>query len=386
MNDDGTVDASFQPGSGAGGVVYAIAVYPTNTLNGGKILIGGAFTNYNGVFRNGIARLNPDGSLDPTFNPGTGADGAVRAIAIQLDGRVLIGGAFTNFNGSLSSGVARLKPTVRSDPNFHPAATTNGTVYAIALQPDTRILLGGSFTSFSGVTRSNITRLNFDGSVDTSINFGGGANNYVAALAVQTDNNIVMGGGFTEVDGEPRSRLARIYGGSLGALDPSGSFEFALPVFSYYKSETNSLITVRREGGTAGTNVTVDFQTFDGTAFAGINYVGVSNTLAFPPGETFAKVLVPIIPDTQISPDRTVGLLLDQPAAGQRHAAWVAAAGHLAHRQRQLRAAVFGGRLFVQRECSGRPGDHLADPLRQPAEPRVGELRHHHQRHRPARH
>jgi uncharacterized delta-60 repeat protein/uncharacterized repeat protein (TIGR01451 family) len=313
LNNDGTVDAGFQPGLGASDVVYAIAVYPTNTLNGGKILIGGAFTNYNGVIRNGIARLNPDGSLDPSFDPGAGANAAVHALAIQLDDRVLVGGSFTNFNGHLSSGVARLNADGSMDAGFNLAATTNGAVYAIALQPDNRILVGGSFNSFSGVTRSNITRLNFDGTVDTTINFGGGANNYVGALAVQTDNNIVLGGGFTMVDGVALSRLARIYGGSLGALDPSGSFEFALPVFAYTKSATNSFVTVRREGGTAGTNVTVDFQTFDVTATAGVNYIGVSNTLAFPPGETFANILVPLIPDTQISPDRTVGLLLTNP-------------------------------------------------------------------------
>ena len=206
----------------------------------------------------------------------------MRAITIQLDGSVLDGGSFTHFNGHLSSGVARLNRDGSLDLPFasNLGLHTNGIVYAIALQPDTRILLGGSFTSFSGVTRSNITRLNFDGTVDTSINFGGGANGYVGALAVQTDNNIVLGGGFTQVDGEPRSRLARIYGGSLGALNPSGSFEFTLPVFSYYKSDTNSMVTVRRQGGTAGTNVTVDFRTFDGTAVAGVNYLGVSNMCA----------------------------------------------------------------------------------------------------------
>ncbi len=315
LNNDGTVDAGFQPGMGASSNVYAIAVYPTNTLNGGKILIGGAFTNYNGVPRSGIARLNPDGSLDPTFNPGSGADGIVRALAIQLDGRVIVGGDFTRFNGRLSSGVARLLADGSLDLPFtaNLGPYTNGAVYAIALQPDTRILLGGAFSSFNGVTRSNLTRLNFDGTVDTAINFGGGANNYVAALAVQPDNHIVLGGGFTAVDGQPRSRLARIYGGSLGALDPAGSFEFAAPVFSYNQSDTNSLVTVRRQGGTAGTNVTVDFLTFDGTAVAGVNYLGVSNTLAFPPGETFARVRIPFLPDAQLGPDLTVGLLLTNP-------------------------------------------------------------------------
>ncbi len=315
LNDNGSVDAGFQPGVGANGDVYAVAVYPTNTLHGGKVLIGGSFSHVGGLPRPNIARLNVDGSVDPAFNPGSGPDATVRAIAIQLDGRILAGGDFTNVNGWLSSGIVRLNADGAMDMPFtaNLGQNNNGSVHSIALQPDTRILLGGDFSRFSGVTRSNITRLHFDGTVDTSINFGGGANGYVGALAVQTDNHIVMGGGFTEVDGKSRSHLARLYGGSLGARDPSGSFEFTRPVFSYRKSDPNSLIDVRRQGGTAGTNVTVTFHTADGTAVAGVNYVGVTNTLSFPPGETFVKSLVPIIADTVIGPDRTVGLHLSDP-------------------------------------------------------------------------
>src|SRR5207245_2975543 len=96
--NSGSLDNSFNPSLPTNGAVYAIAVYPTNTVNGGKILIGGDFTAINELGRNRIARLNSDGTPDRTFDPGTGADGTVRAIAIQLDGRVLLGGAFTNID------------------------------------------------------------------------------------------------------------------------------------------------------------------------------------------------------------------------------------------------------------------------------------------------
>ena len=75
FNDDGTLDTSFSPGFGADGNVYAIAVYPTNSIYAGKVLIGGAFTHYNGTNLNYIARLNADGSVDTTFNPGSAANG-----------------------------------------------------------------------------------------------------------------------------------------------------------------------------------------------------------------------------------------------------------------------------------------------------------------------
>ena len=108
LNDDGSIDTGFDPGPGANGTVYALAVYPTNTVHGGQVLIGGSFTAVRGVGRKGIARLNADGSLDTTFNPGMGASDVVRAVAIQSDGRVLIGGSFTNVNGVALNRIARL--------------------------------------------------------------------------------------------------------------------------------------------------------------------------------------------------------------------------------------------------------------------------------------
>src|SRR5439155_23409830 len=103
INANGTVDNSFNPGTGPDRAVDAVALQPD-----GKVLIGGSFTNVNGTPRPRIARLNADGSLDPTFNAGTGADARVSAIAVQPDGNVLIAGDFLTVNGVLRSYVARL--------------------------------------------------------------------------------------------------------------------------------------------------------------------------------------------------------------------------------------------------------------------------------------
>ncbi|MFI5224848.1 MAG: delta-60 repeat domain-containing protein [Nitrospirales bacterium] len=65
-----------------------------------KIIIGGYFTSYNGTERNHIARLNADGTLDNTFNTGTGANEHVSTTAIQSDGKIIIGGSFTSYNGT----------------------------------------------------------------------------------------------------------------------------------------------------------------------------------------------------------------------------------------------------------------------------------------------
>ena len=114
--------------------------------------------------------------------------------------------------------IARLNADGSLDPTFNGGAGTDGAVYAIALQPDTRILLGGAFTRCGGVTRNGLTRLNPDGSVDTTINFGAGCDSYVASLLVQPDDAIVLGGGFTTYDNAPAPYLTRIFGRSLAGV------------------------------------------------------------------------------------------------------------------------------------------------------------------------
>jgi uncharacterized delta-60 repeat protein len=214
--------------------VYALAVQ-----SDGKVLIGGDFTAVNGATNfNHIGRLNTDGSVDTSFNAGGGgANDSVRAITVQPDGRILIGGIFTNVNGVALNYIARLNADGSVDPSFQPGLGANGAVLSIGIQLDGRIVLGGSFTACSGVTRNRITRLNPDGTVDPTINFGLGANDYIAAVAIQEgtisgyptnvpDAKIIIGGQFTEYDSQPFNHLARIYGGSVSG---SGSFQFRTP-------------------------------------------------------------------------------------------------------------------------------------------------------------
>ncbi len=301
---------------------YAIAVQ-----GDGKVLIGGDFTAVNGNTNfNHIARLNVDGSLDPAFNPGTGANGSVRSIVVQLDGKVLLGGLFTGVNGNTNfNHIARLNMDGSLDSSFTPGLGANDVVYGIALQNDGRIMLGGAFIQCSGVTRNGITRLNPDGTVDPTINFGTGANNFVAAVVVQQDTifgyptnvpdeKIIIGGGFTQYNGQPAAHLARIYGGSMGGV---GAFEFSSPAYSVDETGTNALITLWRTGGTSGTNadssgdILVPFYTSSGTAVQGINYLNVTDNIDFPEGEVIKTVRVPVLHDFAITPDLTVNLSLN---------------------------------------------------------------------------
>ena len=298
LNTNGSVDLSFNAGAGVDGVVYAIGLQ-----SDGKILIGGEFVSINGTRRTNFARLNVNGSLDPNFNPGLSLDASVHAVIVQPDGTIVIGGSFTNVNGMQHRNLARLDATGQLDPAFLVGQSgADGTVLAIRQQIDGKLIVAGDFRRFNDVTRNGITRLRTDGTTDPAINFGNGANAFVAALLLQPDRRIVLGGGFTQYDDQPRQHLARVYGGSI---DGAGSLEFSAPVFTVSEGAGVATIAVRRRGGTFG-QVSVDYATQDGTALANVDYLSVSNTLTFPPGETRQTFTVPIIPNTIPDGDRSV--------------------------------------------------------------------------------
>jgi uncharacterized repeat protein (TIGR01451 family)/uncharacterized delta-60 repeat protein len=312
LNDDGTVNPAFTA-SGANGTVYTLAVYSTNDINSGKILIGGDFTTVNGVPRNHIARLNVDGSLDTTFNPGAGPNDSVRALAIQVDGKAVIGGLFTAVGGSGLNHIARLNANGSVDFTFNPGVGANDEVTCIALQEDHKIVFGGSFTQASGVTRNRLTRLNADGSVDPSINFGSGADAFIASVVIQADERIIVGGAFTQFAGQSKPHLARLNGLTTPG---QGSLTFITANYQVVANATNALITIRRDGGTGDSAIGTDFVTFatsDGTGVNGVNYLGTTNVLAFPVGETFQYVTIPVFDTHLIDGNHTVNLTLSNP-------------------------------------------------------------------------
>ena len=315
----GSLDTSFATGSGPNNTVYAIAVYPTNSPFAGKLLVGGAFTNINGFTLGHIARMNGDGSVDTSFGLNwAGANDIVRAIAIQTDGRILVGGDFTNFNGTNLNRIARLNNDGSLDTNFtaNVGVGANGSVQAIAVQADNRIVLGGQFTQASGVTRIRITRLLPTGAVDPTINFGDGANGPVDAVVIQpADQMLVIGGGFTQYEDQPAAYIARIYGDSVVG---SGGFQFTSASYQADERSGQASITISRTGGTSGTNsdgsgsVSVQFSTISGgAAVPGVNYQPVTNVISFPPGEVFETATVPVIDDGVVTTNPlTVNLVI----------------------------------------------------------------------------
>ena len=217
LNADGVLDSSFNPGVGANcSSVGNIPILTTATQPDGKIIIGGNFTSYNGIPINHIARLNVDGTLDNTFNPSTGANLAVNTTAIQSDGKIIIGGNFTTYNGIVVNYIARLNTDGTLDDAFTSNGGANGGVSTIAIQSDGKIIIGGEFIFFNGNIRNNIARLNTDGSVDDTFNPGVGVTGEslygipISTTTIQPDGKIIIGGDFTCYNGKGRNRIARI--------------------------------------------------------------------------------------------------------------------------------------------------------------------------------
>lgn len=220
----------------------------TNGLNGavnalhrygnGKLLVGGAFTNLGTSLRySSLLRLNADGSLDETFLGGSPnatryIDHTVTAFAVRTnDGAIGIIGSFTNVAGQVQPSVALLDADGVFQTGFRPVITNSPTqvnparLFSLAFQADGRLLVGGYFGLVNGLGRTNLVRLNTNGTVDTSFNvlpvtFNAG----VAGLAVQADGRICLAGDFTSVSGpagttsQSRNGFARVQ--ADGTLDP----------------------------------------------------------------------------------------------------------------------------------------------------------------------
>ncbi|HXG47375.1 MAG TPA: Calx-beta domain-containing protein, partial [Methylomirabilota bacterium] len=302
LNPNGTVRTSFDPGVGVNGDVLAIAVQPDD-----RILIGGTFTTVRGADRARVARLWPDGRLDEDFNPGSGANDDVMALALQPDGRILVGGSFTQFDGQIRGRLARLEHDGSLDTDFLSASDgADAQVNALAVQFDGKILVAGEFTSFNEVARNRLTRLNEDGTTDPTINFGSGANDAILAMIVQPDRKIVIGGRFTAVDGQPRRYLARLHGGSISG---AGFLQFSAPYYEVPESGGVLEVEVRRRGGTTGA-VSVDYASVAGSAVAGDDFTAVAGTLVFAEGEVVKTFDLPLVNDGVGEPDETLTVTL----------------------------------------------------------------------------
>jgi len=213
FNFDGSLDTSFDPGTGAAGEITAAVLQPD-----GRIIVAGRFTSFNGFTHNGICRLNANGSVDQTFGLGNGINNpAALALALQSDGRIIVGGQFSQIDLTQRFNLARLNTNGSVDLSFDPLNGPSGDVNAIVIQPDGRIVIGGTFIGYNGFARGGVARVLGNGALDPSFDSGVGTGGNVFALALQHNGQIVLGGRFAQYSGTNRTFIARVFGD--GSLD-----------------------------------------------------------------------------------------------------------------------------------------------------------------------
>jgi uncharacterized delta-60 repeat protein len=196
-----TPDLSLDTSNGFNGLPRVVLPHQ------GKILSLGNFTTYSGVARNYITRINTDGTLDETFKVGSGFDNTLLFVNNPVDmgidslNRIVIVGRFTTYSGIPRQHIVRLNPDGTLDNTFNIGVGFNERPYTVAIQSDNKILVGGNFTAYSGLTAIRLIRLNVDGSIDNTFNIGSGIGSFntilyplpiIDYILIQPDGKILL--------------------------------------------------------------------------------------------------------------------------------------------------------------------------------------------------
>lgn len=198
----------FTVGSGFNGETKTIS-----QQTDGKFIIGGAFTSYNGNPCSKIVRLLPSGLIDTTFNIGSGFNGSVTKVLSATHGICYVAGSFSTYNGQSVSGFIKLDSIGSLIPTFTP------TIYGIFdfdIDSMGRAVIGGSFTNVNGQSLKHIARLDTLGAVDTTFKIGIGFTGFgvtinpVYSVKIQNDGKILAGGDFIFYQNYTANKMCRI--------------------------------------------------------------------------------------------------------------------------------------------------------------------------------
>ena len=221
LNSDASIDPTFQTSGATFGFNGNISRFCTVLQSDGKVIVGGVFTSYSGLTTNRIIRLNSNGTFDNTFSIGTGFDSNVSCVKLQSDGKILIGGSFTSYSGISSTRIIRLNTNGTKDLTF--TASTNSTVETITIQSDGKILIGGGLiTQVNSVNVNQICRLNSDGSIDNTFSAG------------------------TGVFGAYRLRTDVSYSSTISTRTIQSFYQFTTPTYDWRKYETYDAILTNK--------------------------------------------------------------------------------------------------------------------------------------------
>lgn len=260
MYADGSNDYTFNPGTGANGQVYVVLAQPD-----GKLLVCGAMTQYSGATANRLFRISQTGARDATFT--ASMNGNVLDMELQTDGKIIAVGNFTNANSTTTNRIVRLNSDGTKDGTFSIGTGFNAGVYAVAIQADGKYIVSGDFTSYNGTTVNRLARINTDGSLDNTFNNGGAGLNAAASdIYVLPNKKIAIGGSFTTYNGTTVNRFACL--DTTGTRDSTFNIGtgFNNPVYKIFPDQNGKLVI----GGT--------FTAYNGVSYNRIVRVDTTGT------------------------------------------------------------------------------------------------------------
>jgi uncharacterized delta-60 repeat protein len=223
LNTNGSLDTSFDPGAGCEGVLGVAIdgnadpfVMWCEALPSGRILAVGNFTNYNTTQAYGIIAINPNGSRDTTFDiGGTGLDSWGRSIKPLDNGQVMVSGWFQNYRNFGANRLVRINPDGSPDTSLHPYYGDETAIYSVVQQSNGQLITSGHSINPQGLFTREVERLNLDGSVDST--WPGYTNDKTECMLMQTNGKVIVAGYFNKANGEARNCLAR--------FNPDGSLD-----------------------------------------------------------------------------------------------------------------------------------------------------------------
>lgn len=185
--------------------------YPAHALyiSGTTMWVGGQFNFYKGVIIERLGKLDTNGGYDLTFNPGV-SNGNVYVIEPAGDGTMFISGDFTFAGGTSTGRFSRHNMLTGAQVSGYNGTNANSTVSSVAVLPGGDVVIGGAFTQYNGVSRGRVARILNGNTLDTTIFAGAGFNSSINKIIVNAAGNYVIGGAFTTYNGVTKNRIVEI--------------------------------------------------------------------------------------------------------------------------------------------------------------------------------
>jgi len=276
LNPDGSIDSSFDIGSGANDIVRSVVIQPD-----GKIIVAGDFTSFNGYFANYIIRLNPNGSIDNSFVPQFGPNNKINSCTVLKNGKIIISGIFNMYDNITRNYLARLNVDGRLDTSFNPQITINDFIRSNVAEDLNGNIIFGAYFSYNGISKQRIVRMKNDGTLDSTFNLDNETDSPTYSISLQSNQKILVGGDFSQFNGLPRKSFAR--------LNSDGSLDTSFNVGTGANSTVSSIVSTSDDA----TFISGGFSTYNGTDISRIAKILTAENLNTNNIEKFKLIMYP---------------------------------------------------------------------------------------------